>query len=482
MSKKGIVIRIENNEAVIMTNDFQYYKIKGKSYMILGQEYTFKNKDIILPKKNRLAIIMPITSVAAALVFVLMFFRFFIPNPVAAYIDIDINPSLELSVDSENRIVSVSGLNKDSEKVVNKLSLKGKSLSRSITQIVKTARENGYINEVSINYILCAVYINEGQNEEVLYRIQKDCFEGINNTLLKNMDMRFLNVEENSRKESQINNMSMGRYILYSEYKKKGAELTIEDAKEMTLANILNSVGTGYGKNLPSKTATGTPYQNDNHTPSIFHTPTTAVKTTPLNQTPRVETSTNQTVISTTNSLVTSTPINYYSTQKNEFYNTPAQNTLAVSTVSIPTEIPVEISTPKPDLPVNDIKNTDPMDLNGDGLVDSKDKDIIMMALFSGQNRLEYDLNGDGRFDKVDAYLIVDKVDMHINPTPFQSPTPITVNPLYDLNMDGTINIKDLELIKSAVDNGSYDKNYDLNYDRVVNYLDYNLVKMNLVY
>ncbi len=87
-------------------------------------------------------------SVAACLVLVIGIFGFgyYQSNfKVTSIIDIDVNPSIELSANSKDRVLEAAALNEDAKKVLLGLELEGTELNTAVNAIVGSMYKNGYL-------------------------------------------------------------------------------------------------------------------------------------------------------------------------------------------------------------------------------------------------------------------------------------------------------------------------------------------------
>ncbi len=68
------------------------------------------------------------------------------PTPSYASLYIDVNPSVELVIDTENRVVECNALNADAEAVLNGMELQGVSMHTALNAIIGSMYMNGYLD------------------------------------------------------------------------------------------------------------------------------------------------------------------------------------------------------------------------------------------------------------------------------------------------------------------------------------------------
>lgn len=111
-------------------------KIKNNKGVVLNMEKKSKSKYFVTGGFG--------LAFAIMLFFVgLIYFK----NDSVAIIGIDVNPSLELSVNSKNKVISVNTNNEDGKKVLGDMDLKGSNVDVAVNAIFGSMVKNGYINE-----------------------------------------------------------------------------------------------------------------------------------------------------------------------------------------------------------------------------------------------------------------------------------------------------------------------------------------------
>lgn len=112
-------------------------KIKNNKGVVLNMEKKSKSKYFV-------------TSGFGLAFAVMLFFVgliYFKNDNRVAVIGIDVNPSLELSINSKNKVVSVNTNNEDGKKVLGDMDLKGSNVDVAVNAIFGSMVKNGYINE-----------------------------------------------------------------------------------------------------------------------------------------------------------------------------------------------------------------------------------------------------------------------------------------------------------------------------------------------
>lgn len=171
-----------------------------------------------------------------------------IETPVS-YVSIDVNPSIELSLNRFDRVVSAAAYNEDGEIVLNGLEVKGKPYTEAIDLIVESESMKPYLTESS----------------ELTFTVAADSYDR-ENTLLTGIENcsgsrkyrgQSYCTDVSTISEAHHNGMSFGKYAAYSELAEYDETVTVESCQKMTMGEIHtrirahenNSGSSGNGKN-----------------------------------------------------------------------------------------------------------------------------------------------------------------------------------------------------------------------------------------
>ncbi len=211
---KGIILETGDKWATLLTGEGQFIKCLNKNFYLPGMEIEVEYP----PVRNKYFI----ASIAAAsIIFVfatlLAFYNFYIP---AAYVAVDINPSLLLSLNRCAEIIKVEGVNPDGELFIGNLDLRGKNIEEAMGIIIQKCYAEDYLTSNKDNLIYISLASPEG------YPLHEDALKlsacreivalGLDAYLkVKNVDRRkFLSAKEK--------NISVNTLLLIEEMEEKG--------------------------------------------------------------------------------------------------------------------------------------------------------------------------------------------------------------------------------------------------------------------
>ena len=118
-----------------------------------------ERKTVYLKPKKKKPAYKVFGSVAAALIICIagvLAFGKGGASEAAAIIGLDFNPSIQLSVDDNGKVIEASAVNKDGEKILDDMSLAGTDMKVAANAIVGSMLQQGFLNDIS-NSILVSV-------------------------------------------------------------------------------------------------------------------------------------------------------------------------------------------------------------------------------------------------------------------------------------------------------------------------------------
>lgn len=165
---------------------------------------------------------------------------------VDSVIDFDVNPSIELNVNENEKVISVNALNEDGEKILDGMDLKKVELDVAVNAIIGSMLKNGYISEIE-NSILVSVKNNDIEKAN---KIKEDITNNINqilnaSSISGSVLSQTYNEDENTQKLAEENKISDGKALLINKIlssnikDSKGNSYTFESLSKLSI-NELN--------------------------------------------------------------------------------------------------------------------------------------------------------------------------------------------------------------------------------------------------
>ena len=195
------------------------------------------NKGVVLnmKKENNKKLFYGLGFGFACVIMLFIGIIFFRNNSNIAVIGIDVNPSLELSINSKNKVVSVNTNNDDAIKVIGDMNLKGTDVLVAMNAIFGSMVKNGYIND-SENSILISLVDGE-------YNVDKLANDVYNNLQNEKINSSILTLNTNTsdydNELSKKYNISVSKVKLIKSIINKNSLYRFEDLSKLN-TNELN--------------------------------------------------------------------------------------------------------------------------------------------------------------------------------------------------------------------------------------------------
>lgn len=178
------------------------------------------------------------------------------------YILIDVNPSVEITVNSKDTVKEVKALNEDGNKIIKDLELKDKSAEEAVKEVTDSMIAQGYISEEA-NSVLVTI---EGLNRERDEAVKTGLLDSISEIFESNNLESSIIVQSISHENSEIEKLSeeygisAGKAQLINQIIKQNKFLKFE---ELSLMNIheLNLLKVSYYIDMENTLEVGAPQE-----------------------------------------------------------------------------------------------------------------------------------------------------------------------------------------------------------------------------
>lgn len=211
------------------------------------KEYVFrKTTDYKRIKKARFRIFLP-TAACMFLLFLGGYWLYFTPT---AEISMDINPSIELSVNRFDRIISAKGWNDDGKELVSSIDVWNLEYSEAVNQILENEEVSALLSNDGILTVVVAGEDSD-QAAQILSSVQS-CTSGEKNAYCYSI----------SPEETEVANdlgLSYGKYRAFLELQKLDPSITVEEIQNMPMREIWDLIQTltGDENSVTDDTETG---------------------------------------------------------------------------------------------------------------------------------------------------------------------------------------------------------------------------------
>lgn len=216
---EGVIIKVTDNQCVVLSDDgmFQNVPLENNEYPLIGERITYQKKTTSsFPFK--MMVLVASLFVTSVLTYSL-FYNNHEPHYVAV---IDINPSIEIFLDQDYRVLEVVPLNTDASKLIESIETEDSDLYTMVANIVTNSITQGYLKEDE-NGILNATIIdlkNESEQPSV-----EHLSETINEQLLSNnisADVQVFSEGKDFYDQANSEELSVNKYRMFQILKGKG--------------------------------------------------------------------------------------------------------------------------------------------------------------------------------------------------------------------------------------------------------------------
>lgn len=195
------------------------------------------NKGVVLnmKKENNKKLFYGLGFGFACVIMLFIGIIFFKNNSNIAVIGIDVNPSLELGINSKNKVVSVNTNNDDAIKVIGDMNLKGTDALIAMNAIFGSMVKNGYIND-SENSILISLVDGEYNVD----KLANDVYNHLQNEKINSSILTLnTNTSDYDNELSKKYNISVSKVKLIKSIINKNSLYRFEDLSKLN-TNELN--------------------------------------------------------------------------------------------------------------------------------------------------------------------------------------------------------------------------------------------------
>ena len=219
MSKKGCIVQIEHQRAIVMNTKGQFEEIAATSSMQVGQTICYGDSNA-----GKLIATLCLVLVMLSSVFMMDFVK--TDHVPVSYVAVDINPGVEFTLNKKDEIISAMATNADGELVLAGMDLNDLTIQEAIESFVDEAYKLGYLDdERSDNAVLITIVNDDVDKANSLSEV---LYSHINSYFLENQILGVVLGEETNeilRNEAMAYGLSAGKMRLIKQAVKVDPDL-----------------------------------------------------------------------------------------------------------------------------------------------------------------------------------------------------------------------------------------------------------------
>lgn len=159
---KACVVEIKGTLAAVLSDDGRIRKVKNRDYAI-GQVIEMGNRTLHFSVKTAalaacIAVVVLLSSITA--------WAYCTPYN---YVSLDVNPSIEFSVNRFDRVLSAKAVNRDGAEILNGLGLNNKTIDQAVLSTVEKINAEGYFKDSG-----GIIIATSGSNEQDYQKLAED--------------------------------------------------------------------------------------------------------------------------------------------------------------------------------------------------------------------------------------------------------------------------------------------------------------------
>ncbi len=163
-------------------------------------------------------------------------------TPVS-YVDIDINPSVELQLNRFGRVIQSNSYNEDGAVLLASLNLKYKSYDDALLLLVDALNDAGYMRK---DGLLSVTVQSQTKETELLDSVQS-CIGNILTSHHISMEQDIFLVDSDTKQHSHEWNVSPARYLAISELQEIDPSVTVDECRGHTIRQLRGYTNEGQG-------------------------------------------------------------------------------------------------------------------------------------------------------------------------------------------------------------------------------------------
>ncbi|QAY66688.1 anti-sigma factor domain-containing protein [Paenibacillus protaetiae] len=241
-------MEIGKRHMVIMTADGQFIKAVREGLPQIGEEVAF------IPAAANTAVRYRYwyTGAAAAVLLFLIPLILFVqrPHPVVAYLSVDVNPSIELGVDDQQKVRELKAFNDDGQKVIEGISFEGDPVGQVVSDLMNHIVALNYIKTERKDIVITSVLLRDGDNRSD--KLENDITSIVNRMVSDSLaklpanasaDVTLLSAPKELREEAAQNGISSGKMAVYLMAKEEGYDIGMEQLKHESIDQVTKEIG-----------------------------------------------------------------------------------------------------------------------------------------------------------------------------------------------------------------------------------------------
>lgn len=194
-------------------------------------QYLYEQEKRDCRTRTRLGVVRRLALAAVSILLLVGIGGYSVYRQPVSYISVDVNPSIELSVNRFGRVVSTEAFNNDGRDIAERVPLRNLPYMQAIGRLLEDESCLGFLREDSI---LVFTVVSD-QAEKMIKELNAS-------ELLKSHGALTYTSDASCMHEAHQHQMSFGKYRTYLELLKYDGSVTIDDCHSMTMGEMRDKI------------------------------------------------------------------------------------------------------------------------------------------------------------------------------------------------------------------------------------------------
>ncbi|QIB27330.1 anti-sigma factor domain-containing protein [Caloranaerobacter azorensis] len=235
---KGIVMEVYEDKVIVLAKDGSFLEVsRDNRDLDIGQEIEVDDNN----KRIRGRIIRRLASIAAAFILLITtgygVYGYYTPY---GYINVDINPSVEIAYNLYNRVIDLKGLNEDGNILISKIkNYRNRTIENVINEVIDTAVEQAYVRPEQENVILITITEKKDKvDDEKIYKLVDSHIK----QKIENTEVILIEGDNNIYKRAREDKISPGKLMLIEKAIDLNKDIKFEEVAKKPVKEIMRMI------------------------------------------------------------------------------------------------------------------------------------------------------------------------------------------------------------------------------------------------
>lgn len=206
-------------------------QLKENTYQLLQEKLTEKPGKKKTPVKRFALAIAAIILLATG-----SFYSYNMYTTEAAYLDIDVNPSIELTLNRFDQVINAYAYNKEGQEILDNIDITNKSYKNALTELVTEMTAQGYITDTGLFTATLQTSDNKTEKEKIkkMQTTITQLLKGQKNT----PEQKIYTVDATTKTHAHEENLTPAKYLAILKLQEVDPEATFDNCRHHSISEI----------------------------------------------------------------------------------------------------------------------------------------------------------------------------------------------------------------------------------------------------